>query len=173
MSAARLATDDWSQLCKSVEGADALTMLKAWQTAGAKLGFGYFRSGAGVMQTGRAALVRVTQQLLTLDTGGSRLVVLLEKARFQFGNLGFLTPDFRGVYDVEGLSATTTGCARSQIAKTSIPHYWHASLAFSLMSERVLCQPPNKRMQRARDPDKCVLCLVHRRVADARRYTSS
>ena len=29
----------------------------------------------------------------------------------------------------------------------------------------------NKRMQRARDPDKCVLCWQHRRVADARRYT--
>jgi hypothetical protein len=28
---------------------------------------------------------------------------------------------------------------------------------------------PNKRMQRARDPDKCVLGLGHRRVADARR----
>ena len=104
MSTARLATDDWSQLCKPVEGADALAMLRAWQADGAKLGFGYFRSGAGVMQTGRAALVRVTQQLLTLDTGGSRLVVLLEKAHFQFGNLGFLTPDFRGVYDIEGLS---------------------------------------------------------------------
>ena len=28
----------------------------------------------------------------------------------------------------------------------------------------------NKRMQRARDPDKGVLCLGHQRVADARRY---
>jgi hypothetical protein len=31
---------------------------------------------------------------------------------------------------------------------------------------------PNKRMQRARDPDKGVLCLGHRRVADARRYAA-
>jgi len=31
---------------------------------------------------------------------------------------------------------------------------------------------PNKRMQRARDPDKWVLCLGHQRVADARRYTT-
>jgi hypothetical protein len=29
----------------------------------------------------------------------------------------------------------------------------------------------DKRMQGARDPDKCVLCWPHRRVADARRYT--
>lgn len=33
----------------------------------------------------------------------------------------------------------------------------------------VACQAPNKRMQRARDPDKCVLRLRHRRVADAQR----
>jgi hypothetical protein len=31
----------------------------------------------------------------------------------------------------------------------------------------------NKRMQRTRDPDKCVLRLGHRRVADAQRYTQS
>jgi hypothetical protein len=104
MSTARLAIDDWSQLCKPVDDADARAMLRAWQADRAKLGFGYFRSGAGVMQTGNATLLRVTPQLLTLDTGGSRLVVLLEKADFQFGNLGFLTPDFRGIYNVEGLS---------------------------------------------------------------------
>jgi hypothetical protein len=32
-----------------------------------------------------------------------------------------------------------------------------------------LCQTPNKRMQRARDPDKYILCSGHRRIADARR----
>jgi hypothetical protein len=32
------------------------------------------------------------------------------------------------------------------------------------------CQAPNQRMQRARDPDKCVLYWPHRRVADAQRY---
>lgn len=79
-------------------------MLGVWQADAAKLGFGYFRSGAGVMQTGGATLLRVTPQLLTLDTGGSRLVVMLEQAHFRFGNLGFLTPNFREVYDVEGLS---------------------------------------------------------------------
>ena len=31
----------------------------------------------------------------------------------------------------------------------------------------------NKRMQRARDPDKCVLCWPHRRVADARRQAAT
>jgi hypothetical protein len=34
------------------------------------------------------------------------------------------------------------------------------------------CQPYNKRIQRARDPDKGVLCWRHRRVADLRRYTA-
>ncbi|HEX6994546.1 MAG TPA: hypothetical protein VF339_10420 [Gammaproteobacteria bacterium] len=79
-------------------------MLEGWRADGAKLGFGYFRSGAGVMQTGTATLLRVSPQLLTLDTGGSRLVVVLDKARFEFGNLGFLTADFRGLRDVRGLS---------------------------------------------------------------------
>ena len=79
-------------------------MLQMWHAKRAKLGFGYFRSGGGIMQTGHATLHRATAALLTLDTGGSRLVVLLEKPRFEFGNLGFITPDFRAVYDVEGLS---------------------------------------------------------------------
>jgi hypothetical protein len=104
MSTARLAIDDWSRLCKPIDNSDARAMLGAWHADGARLGFGYFRSGAGVMQTGSGTLLRVTPQLLTLDTGGSRLVVLLEKAHFQFGNLGFLTPDYRAAYDVEGLS---------------------------------------------------------------------
>lgn len=38
--------------------------------------------------------------------------------------------------------------------------------------DQALCLPPNKRMQRTRDPDKGVLCLGQRRVADARRYTA-
>src|SRR5690554_2643733 len=104
MSAARLAIDDWSRLCAPVDEADARAMLEGWRADGAKLGFGYFRSGAGVMQTGTATLLRVSPQLLTLDTGGSRLVVVLDKARFEFGNLGFLTADFRGLRDVRGLS---------------------------------------------------------------------
>jgi hypothetical protein len=56
------------------------------------------------MQTGSATLLRVGPRLLTLDTGGSHLAVILDKARFEFGNLGFLKPDFRSIYDVEGLS---------------------------------------------------------------------
>lgn len=104
MSGAQLAVDDWSQHRKPIDDAAAQAMLQMWQAERAKLGFAYFRSGGGIMQTGHATLHRATATLLTLDTGGSRLVVLLGKARFEFGNLGFLTPDFRGVYDVEGLS---------------------------------------------------------------------
>jgi hypothetical protein len=104
MSAAHLAIEEWSHLRKPIDDADARAMLQTWQTERAKLGFGYFRSGGGVMQTGTAMLLRVAPELLTLDTGESRVVVLLAKARFEFGNLGFLTPDFRGTYDVQGLS---------------------------------------------------------------------
>ena len=37
----------------------------------------------------------------------------------------------------------------------------------------MLCQPPNKQMQRARTDHKCVLGDAHRRVADLRRYAPS
>jgi hypothetical protein len=79
-------------------------MLLGWQSEGARLEFGYFRSGGGVMQTGSAKVLRVAPGLLTLDTGGSRLAVVLHEARFEFGNLGLMTPDFRAVHDIEGLS---------------------------------------------------------------------
>jgi hypothetical protein len=101
---ARLTADDWSSSRKAITDTDGLSMLQQWHSDGARLGFGYFRSGAGVMQTGSATLLRVGPRLLTLDTGGSHLAVILDKARFEFGNLGFLKPDFRSIYDVEGLS---------------------------------------------------------------------
>jgi hypothetical protein len=101
---ARLAVDDWPISRNAITDTEALSMLHQWHSDGARLGFGYFRSGAGVMQTGSATLLRVGPRLLTLDTGGSHLAVILDKARFEFGNLGFLKPDFRGIYDVEGLS---------------------------------------------------------------------
>jgi hypothetical protein len=101
---ARLTVDDWSSSRKTITDTNALSMLQHWRSDGTRLRFGYFRSGAGVMQTGSATLLRVGPRLLTLDTGGSHLAVILDKARFEFGNLGFLKPDFRSFYDVEGLS---------------------------------------------------------------------
>jgi hypothetical protein len=105
MYAGHLAIDEWSHLRRPIDDVNARAMLNAWQAKQVNLGFGYFRSGGGVMQTGNATLLRVATELLTLDTVGSRVVILLGKARFEFGNLGFLTPDFRGLYDVEGLCA--------------------------------------------------------------------
>ena len=99
---AHLASHQWSG--RPLENFDALAMLRSWHAETARLGFGYFRSGGGVLQTGTATLLRVTPDLLTLDTGGSRLAVMLAKARFQFGDLGFMTPDFRGTLGVQGLS---------------------------------------------------------------------
>ena len=43
------------------------------------------------------------------------------------------------------------------------------AIARSLNAPSMVSKPPNKRMQRARDPDKGVLWLGHQRVADARR----
>ena len=100
----RFAADDTRLPQKQLTAASARSMLLSWQSDGAKLEFGYFRSGGGVMQTGSAKVLRVASGLLTLDTGGSRLAIVMNDARFEFGNLGHLTPDFRAVYDVEGLS---------------------------------------------------------------------
>ena len=56
------------------------------------------------MQTGTATILRTKPGLLTLDTKGSRFAIGLINAKFEFGNLGLLTPDFRAVHDIEGLS---------------------------------------------------------------------
>ena len=100
----RYAADDSWLPQKQLTAATARSMLQSWQSDGAKLDFGYFRSGGGVMQTGSAKVLRVAPGLLTLDTEGSRIAVGTKDARFEFGNLGLLTPDFRAVHDVEGLS---------------------------------------------------------------------
>ena len=89
---------------KQLTASSALSMLQKWQSDGMKLEFGYFRSGGGVLQTGTAKVLRAKPGLLTLDTESSRLAVVLHNAKFEFGNLGLLTPDFRAVYDIEGLS---------------------------------------------------------------------
>lgn len=89
---------------KQLTASAALSMLRSWQSEGKKVEFGYFRSGGGVLQTGTAKVLRAKPGLLTLDTEGSRLAIGLINAKFEFGNLGLLTPDFRAVHDIEGLS---------------------------------------------------------------------
>lgn len=100
----RLSSFDVRPPQKQLTASDALSLLQSWQSEAAKLEFGYFRSGGGVLQTGTARIARAKSGLLTLDTEGSRLAIGLINARFEFGNLGLLTPDFRAVHDVEGLS---------------------------------------------------------------------
>jgi hypothetical protein len=105
MFAHRFTSGDWHSAQASLSDGDVGDFLRRWQSEGTKLAFGYFRSRpGGVMQTGLATVFRVTPDLLTLDTQGSRLAILLQGARFLYGNLGFLTPDNRGVYDIDGLS---------------------------------------------------------------------
>ena len=100
-----LASDDWHSAQTSLSDGDVSDILHRWQSEGAKLAFGYFRSRpGGVIQTGLATVFRLSPALLTLDTQGSRLAILLQGARFRYGNLGFLKPDNRGAYDIDGLS---------------------------------------------------------------------
>lgn len=53
-----------------------------------------------------------------------------------------------------------------------MPYTLHESMRELDVEKAALCQPPNKRMQRARVMDKFVLCLGHRRVVDARRHVT-
>jgi hypothetical protein len=100
-----LASDDWHSAQTSLSDGAVRDILHRWHSEEAKLAFGYFRSRpGGVIQTGLATVFRLTPALLTLDTQGSRLAILLQGARFLYGSLGFLTPDNRGVYDIDGLS---------------------------------------------------------------------
>ncbi len=52
----------------------------------------------------RGTMLRVTVGALTIETQGSRRVVMLNQARFNPANLGFMTPEVRAVYDSKGLS---------------------------------------------------------------------
>lgn len=55
----QLASHRWSA-GRQLETSDALAMLHRWHAETAKLGFGYFRSLGGILQTGSATLLRVT-----------------------------------------------------------------------------------------------------------------
>jgi mRNA interferase MazF len=62
------------------------------------------------------------------------------------------------------------GKSESGLAKPSVVNVSQIiTLDRELLTQRVRGLPADKRMQRARDPDKGVLCLRHRRVADLRR----
>lgn len=104
MLAQDFTSNDWFDIQKPLSDSETGEILKRWKSDKALLGFGYFRSQGGVMQTGLATVLRVTRALLTLDTQGSRLALVLKDAQFMHGNLGFMTPDFRAVYDIDGLS---------------------------------------------------------------------
>ena len=99
-----LSSGDWYASQERLDNSDAIERLRCRQLDGKVLAFGYFRSQGGVMQTGVATLLQVTRSLVTLDTQGSRLAFILKDATFLFGNLGFLAPDNRAVYDIDGLS---------------------------------------------------------------------
>ena len=96
-------TDSSDASGASLTASDAEELLSSWRDGAAKLGFSYFRAGGGLMQTGRVRILRVTPGLLTLETRGSRIAVVLSGARFEYKPAGFLRPDFQGMYDVPGL----------------------------------------------------------------------
>jgi len=92
------------ELSKRIDAKSARSLLKRWHEQGVKLGFEYLRSRGGVVQAGLATILRLHAKLLTLDTEGSRIVVMLHGAEFEFGNVGHLTSDLRAVHNMDGLS---------------------------------------------------------------------
>ncbi len=104
MFAMHLSSNYSFELQASLSEGEAHGFLRRWRANATRLGFGYFRSLGGVMQTGSGTLLRVTAGILIIDTQGSRLAAVLKNARYSFGNLGMMTPDFQAIYDIEGLS---------------------------------------------------------------------
>jgi len=82
----------------------AWTRLRDWQRDGARLAFVYSRSLGGLMQTGHGRLAQLGEQALTLETAGSRLLILLAGASYETGPQLFFTPNLLGRYQVDGVA---------------------------------------------------------------------
>lgn len=83
---------------------DLFGRLHDWQAARTALFFVYARSLGGLMQTGRGHIASIGETFLTIDAGGSKLVITLSGATFDDAPKIFFTPDLSGHFQVEGIS---------------------------------------------------------------------
>ena len=122
MPAASFASLAASQTMES----EALAMLREWKSAGTRIGFGHFRVKDGVIQTGTAFLRDSGPRTLSLDTGGSRLWIKLEGAKFEVGTAGFIRDrDYRDIVDVDGLSIALVSGDWLFLFQDSKPNHLH------------------------------------------------
>jgi hypothetical protein len=75
-----------------------------WHREGCELAFVYSRSMGGLMQTGRCRIVRLSQELATLDAVGCKLVITLSGAHYETGPQQFFTPNLLTAFNVDGVS---------------------------------------------------------------------
>lgn len=78
--------------------------LLEWQRAGTSLAFVYSRSLGGFMQTGQCRIARLTPDAATLETAGSKLLVVLSGTTYESAPQLFFTPDLQSHFQVDGVA---------------------------------------------------------------------
>jgi len=83
---------------------DITARLRGWHDAATALCFVYARSLGGLVQTGRGRIATLNDMALTIDAGGSTLVVMLAGASYDDAPQIFFTPDLASHFQVAGIS---------------------------------------------------------------------
>ena len=84
-------------------GNDIVACLYEWQRAATTLCFVYARSLGGLMQSGRGRIAVLNEMALTIDAGGSTLLVMLSGAVFDDTPQIFFTSDLGSHFQVDGI----------------------------------------------------------------------
>ena len=85
-------------------GDDIAARLHAWRDEATALCFIYSRSQGGLMQSGRGRIAMLDEMALTIDAGGSTLLVTLTGAVYDDAPQIFFTPDLHSHFQVAGIS---------------------------------------------------------------------
>ena len=102
-----LATDEapgFADASESISAGAAADLLRRWRRLATRLSFSYFRSGGGLVQSGRATVLRRSPALLTLDASATRLAFALQGAAFRTGPVDYFDVERQTSVRIEGLS---------------------------------------------------------------------
>lgn len=75
-----------------------------WHQAHEEVAFLYSRSLGGLIQSGRGRVARLDADWLTIESGACALLIVLGKARYEFGPKMFFSPDLFHRFNVEGVA---------------------------------------------------------------------
>lgn len=84
-------------------GGDIAARLCAWHDDATALCFVYARSLGGLVQSGRGRIAMLNEMALTIDAGGSTLLVMLAGAAYDDAPKIFFTPDLASHFQVAGI----------------------------------------------------------------------